>query len=434
MKGRFSFLVLCVLALFPGPAFCDFLDEARYAAENGDVNAQFELGNRLYFGLGTKADHLEAAKWFRRAALAGDPHAVRELERKARGYDMMALIREAEMGDYVSQFSLGTKFYFGRGIRKDFSEAARWFRAAAMRGCPVPPGYPPPLPPGKYYPYFQYAYKGNYPQNWNPSFPQGPEVTIEQLKVAAEAGDPHSQFLLGTRFLMGTGNEKSFIQAAGWLKRAADRIMTWPPNVPSINSAKRQNNVELGWGAQSGDIGARYELGNRFYFGEGVGRDYEKAAFWYREAYLQGAYTPGLGAYWNAYRGFPDRMAMKASFPQDAFDLYEHGMRFIHGDGVSVDEDEAVKHLSEAAKRAVVHDSPVMSGKSVGQVKDMAEKGDTGAMYELGKRFHEGQGVPKSTGEACRWFALACERSWNIPSVPLPMPLYHPPRYSAPEQ
>jgi len=43
----------------------------------------------------------------------------------------------AGYGDAVGQRNLGTLYFDGDGVRKDYHEAARWFRAAAEQGFPA---------------------------------------------------------------------------------------------------------------------------------------------------------------------------------------------------------------------------------------------------------------------------------------------------------
>ena len=40
-------------------------------AESGDADAQFQLGDCYFFGLGVKRDLVEGASWYRKAAEAG---------------------------------------------------------------------------------------------------------------------------------------------------------------------------------------------------------------------------------------------------------------------------------------------------------------------------------------------------------------------------
>ena len=88
------------------------LAQLRTQAEQGDVKAQNELGEAFYAGKGDVA-RVEAVKWFRKAA---------------------------EQGHAPAQHHLGVAFYKGEGGEpRDWREAARWFRKAALCSfiCPV---------------------------------------------------------------------------------------------------------------------------------------------------------------------------------------------------------------------------------------------------------------------------------------------------------
>ena len=85
------------------------------AAEQGHAYWQRELGRayyiggefpRSYEGQGFPHDYAEAAKWFRRAA---------------------------EQGDVDAQDDLGDVYYQGKGVAQDYGEAVKWYRKAAER-------------------------------------------------------------------------------------------------------------------------------------------------------------------------------------------------------------------------------------------------------------------------------------------------------------
>ena len=52
----------------------------RLTAQLGSADAQVAIGRTLMYGSGVPADNEAAAKWLRRAALSGHPHAGRYLE------------------------------------------------------------------------------------------------------------------------------------------------------------------------------------------------------------------------------------------------------------------------------------------------------------------------------------------------------------------
>ena len=76
-------------------------------AEQGDVNAQYNLGIMYDNGRGVKQDDFEAVKWFRKAA---------------------------ELGHANAQSNFGVAYSTGRGVRQDDVEAVKWFKKAAGNG------------------------------------------------------------------------------------------------------------------------------------------------------------------------------------------------------------------------------------------------------------------------------------------------------------
>ena len=78
------------------------------AAENGDAEAQFNLAVMYGNGEGVPQDYTEARVW---------------------------LLRAAEQGHVVAQFSLGALYAEGaEGIPQDYAEAVVWWRRAAEQG------------------------------------------------------------------------------------------------------------------------------------------------------------------------------------------------------------------------------------------------------------------------------------------------------------
>mgnify|MGYP003359089257 FL=1 len=76
-------------------------------AEQGNVNAQFNLGVMYYKGQGVKQDYFEAVKWYRQAEKQGDAKA---------------------------QLNLGVMYINGDGVRQDDEQAKEWFGKACDNG------------------------------------------------------------------------------------------------------------------------------------------------------------------------------------------------------------------------------------------------------------------------------------------------------------
>jgi uncharacterized protein len=78
-------------------------------AEQGHMDAQFNLGIMYDQGIGVPEDSAAAAQWFEQAAAQGDP---------------------------IAAFNLGLMYTEGRGVDQDFSQAARWYALAAEHEHP----------------------------------------------------------------------------------------------------------------------------------------------------------------------------------------------------------------------------------------------------------------------------------------------------------
>ena len=72
-------------------------------AENGDANAQYQLGWMYYTGFVVEQDHKESVKWYRKSA---------------------------EQGNGFAQFSLALIYDTGRGVKQDNVTAYAWYNFA----------------------------------------------------------------------------------------------------------------------------------------------------------------------------------------------------------------------------------------------------------------------------------------------------------------
>ena len=85
----------------------------RKAAEQGHADAQNNLGAMYYQGEGVTQDYAEAVKWWRKAA---------------------------EQGYAIAQNNLGTMYRHGYGVAQDFVLAHMWYNLAAAQGDKTSPG------------------------------------------------------------------------------------------------------------------------------------------------------------------------------------------------------------------------------------------------------------------------------------------------------
>ncbi len=83
------------------------VDEYIRKAEDGDIDAQYNLGVIFYHGEGVARDFDQAYTWFRKAA---------------------------EQDDADAQYNLGFMYGRGEGVQKDQTQSMQWFKRAADQG------------------------------------------------------------------------------------------------------------------------------------------------------------------------------------------------------------------------------------------------------------------------------------------------------------
>lgn len=111
---------------------------AQKAATDGDSRGYLYLGKIYMQGLGVPVDLDRAANYFSKGVQAGDMKAPRYLGLLAQMQDDDAtafkwFTEGAEAGDITSQFYLGRCYEIGAGVTQDYTQAMRWYQAAAQR-------------------------------------------------------------------------------------------------------------------------------------------------------------------------------------------------------------------------------------------------------------------------------------------------------------
>jgi TPR repeat protein len=84
------------------------------AANQGNAEAQYKLGDMYNEGKGVKKDYQKAVYWYKKAA---------KLFKKA-----------ANQGNADAQCKLGDMYYYGKGVKKDYQKAVYWYKKAANQG------------------------------------------------------------------------------------------------------------------------------------------------------------------------------------------------------------------------------------------------------------------------------------------------------------
>ena len=112
-------------------------------AEQGDPEAQLNLGDMYRNGRGTQQNYEEAAVWYRKAAEQGHADAQSNLGSMYSGghgvpqnYKEAAVWyrKAAEQGEAIAQHNLAQLYRLGQGVPQSDKEAVSWYRKAAVQG------------------------------------------------------------------------------------------------------------------------------------------------------------------------------------------------------------------------------------------------------------------------------------------------------------
>jgi len=180
----------------------------RVRAEHGDMDAQYHLGSAYYYGRGVPRDYAEAIRWFRKSA---------------------------EQGIAKAQYALGYGYLYGQGVPQDLAEAIRWDRKAVDQG----------------YPRAQCELASLYYQG--KGVPRDFAESLRWYRKCADQGDTTGQRTVGYLYDHGEGVPQDSVEAARWYRKAAEQ----------------------------GDLAAEVYLGDAYRRGQGVPRNYVEVARWY---------------------------------------------------------------------------------------------------------------------------------------------------------
>jgi TPR repeat protein len=162
------------------------LEELRAKAEQGDAEAEKNLGKLYAHGEQVPQSYAEAAKWYRQSA---------------------------EQGNAGAQIALGELYEAGRGVPRDDAETAKWYRRAAESGDAD----------GQYRLAVLYVMgQGVTPDN---------AEALKWYRQSADGGLALAQYNLGMRYFEGKGVTPDPIEAYKWLALAGAQ------GIPDANSA-----------------------------------------------------------------------------------------------------------------------------------------------------------------------------------------------------
>lgn len=114
------------------------------------------------------------------------------------------LLAKANAGDVASQLALGEAYSDGKGVTRDYKQAAEWFQRAAEKN-----NVDAEMRLAALY------------RDGSKNFPRDMQKAADWYRKAADQGDATAQGTLGTLYSMGQGVPQSYVEAYYWLDLAA---------------------------------------------------------------------------------------------------------------------------------------------------------------------------------------------------------------------
>jgi len=222
-RNNFLIIVFCITICLSASLQAQTVSDYRAAAERGDANAQYNLGVKYDNGQGVIKDYAQAVYWYRKAAEQGHSNAMS---------------------------NLGVRYFNGEGVVKDYAEAEKWFmKALSIEKNTVTLNNVSLL----------YKQRGYVVAKFNAELKEQYEnsnINIDELKVEAQK-DNAAMFHLGVIYQFGFNGASPDLAAAKYWYEVA---------------------------AKKGNPQAQNALGNMYYLGIGVEKNYKEAAKFYKKA------------------------------------------------------------------------------------------------------------------------------------------------------
>lgn len=291
---------------------------SRKAAEAGDANGMSNLAACYLLGKGVEQNPGKAVEWLQKAAALGDEGAKGLLEKlgvplkpQREEEPQPQTVEEAEkmaQQGSVKAMKLLAHYYAHRpGGREDLVVAQKWAQKAADQGDTEIQSLLNEL-------------------NANLS---GKMASFEDVRTAAESGDPFAEQLLGTYYAVGHETEISLSKALYWnRKAAAGGIVDAQEFVDYFDGIG-----ELEQKAKQGDAQAEADLAGKYI---AAGRKYENASEkLFAEALKLAECSAGKG---NPHGGFMLGLCNENGYgmepnPEEAFRLYKQSAESGDPDG-----------------------------------------------------------------------------------------------------
>ncbi len=368
----------------PGTPAAEKPADVQKRAEAGDANAQFQYGFMLYMGCNDlDRDHATAAQWWRSAAAQGNLMATVDLGQLYLTGDgvprdpqeAIRLFQKAgDAGEISGYYHLAGMYGVGNGVKKDYAEEAKWYRVLAEKGVVdamfmlgnfYDEGHGVPEDDDQAMIWWKRAAeKGNkiaaakFAEAEARKGGEDAARAAKDLQRQASKGNGQAAFSLAELYLSGEGVPRDPLQAKRWFEVAADQNY------------------------------GRIEVANRLWAGRGLAKDAARAAYWYQKT---GCELAGyqLGKMYELGDGVPRDYAKAADCYRQGMERATHarlGLAELTAKGLGVQRDEK---------------------KALDLHRESAERELGGVAFGMAMAYDLGRGVPHDELEAARWWRMS---------------------------
>lgn len=445
------------------------LEELLAKAQNGDVQAQAELGSMYYMGRGVAPNDDEAFKWLSMAlnhergpspllgmlylqgrGVARDYDKAHDLLLQSAAKRLIAMniyneifhngkpirylddmIVEAESGDAEAQFELALAYMSSWDVKRDMAASAKWLNAAAEQGHVQAQVHLGLLHTG------QIVLEGD------PDFTDKSKALYWYTRAAEQGSEEAMWFLAETSLRAEDAAAPDLQEALKWYLKLVESGNAFAAQLLADyyydgRYFAQDRQEALKWylkAAEMGSTTAMLKLAGFYRTGELVEQDADQALAWQTKAAV--IFEPhaqySLAEYYlrSFYGGINEKLAQHWQSLSQGLDGFEamHILGALHAGEMQIEQDtaEALKWYVKAAENGNEKSVEFLgnfysgAGKEYGVEPDYAEaakwymlgaeQDNVASLYELGRMYFEGQGVRQDYVQAYILMALAFAKS-----------------------
>lgn len=376
------------------------------AAKQGLAEAEYEYATALEFGRGIAREEMEVvAPWYNKAAIHGHHDAVMKI---------------------VNIYLMGS------GLEKDLHRALAWVLIAEERNIPEAQSLR--------------------------------QQIVNTITVQANNNDIQAQHMLAKMYLDGRGVPQNTVESLAWFRKAAQKgniesqfylgktltqSESWADALYWLNKAAQQNHTQAGYslaallyktnlnhipyqnawrwlyhGSQMHDPKVLYNLATLLYTGQiGLPQTDFNYETWLAEASKSGITSAqnDYGVYLQLHEANAKKSIawLRRAAQTDVKSQFNLGLIFARGEGITPNDDEAIRWWEQAEKNGSVRAKMMLGlfynlGRGVGRsekeavswYEKAAKLGDQDAIYNLALLYLQGKGIDRNDEKAAKYFSL----------------------------